>query len=76
MIVNRILTKDKKVGYSIILSQVAKYSAGRTNVVLTSAQPSHYDDIDAKTSWQAQHNVDIQRVTQKAIVRILDFVLQ
>lgn len=73
MIVNRIRIthRNKEVFSSVILPKVAKYSTGRSNVMLTSAQPAHYEQNDTKTSWQAQHNIDIQRVTQKAIIHEL-----
>jgi len=74
MLIHRMVIRHHKVISSEILPKVKRsyYTTGSKNFMLTSAQPAaHYEHIDSKTSWQAQDNIDIQRVTQKAIIHEL-----
>lgn len=83
MFVNYIAIKSRRNISSLVSSSIRrKLSSCKLESQLkyfsTAATHEFEDDVDTdpvkldcnKTSWQAEHNMDIQRVTQKAIVSI------
>ena len=69
MLSNKIVRERASIGSLILRVNKALTARGR-RTMLNWAEPNQYEINHAKTSWQAQDNVDIQRVTQKAIVSI------
>lgn len=82
MIINQISSRSRRKVSSLILSRTNKmnklhpypsYSRTRSNLLSTAViqeiEEGHPVKLDCnKTCWQAEYNMDIQRVTQKAIV--------
>ena len=75
------MNEDKSIRERETCTYNIMYNIKNIRPMLSMAQPEdddHQDDYiieqsGAKKSWQAQDNIDIQRVTQQAIVSVLKF---